>query len=211
MSEIDTMFNDRRCTAVQLMLSTDPTYDNRTIAGTLKMPIRTVQRLRALLNASDDPLVEWKDTARKTRTKGFIEKIQANIDKTSQRPIWLIARDLGVSHTTVYACVKDDLKCSSYRRQTSQILAEKTKNLRLIKSVSPHSSPDLNPLDYFVWSYVENITNMTSHDTKANLIAAIHRAPAGACRKSMLQVPDPYRGGDWCWRRLHWIDVSSTT
>ena len=37
------------------------------------------------------------------------------------------------------------------------------------------SSPDLNPLDYFVWSYVENITNMTSHNTKARLIAAIRR------------------------------------
>ena len=37
------------------------------------------------------------------------------------------------------------------------------------------SSPDLNPLDYFVWSYVENITNMTSHNTKASQIAAIHR------------------------------------
>ena len=37
------------------MISTDPSYDNRTIASTLKMPIRTVQRLRAQLNASDDP------------------------------------------------------------------------------------------------------------------------------------------------------------
>ena len=36
----------------------------------------------------------------------------------------------------------------------------------------PHS---LNPLDYFVWSYVENVTNMTSHNTKASLIATIHR------------------------------------
>ena len=35
--------------------------------------------------------------------------------------------------------------------------------------------PDLNPLDYFVWSYVENITNMTSHNTKVSLIAAICR------------------------------------
>ena len=37
MSESDTMFNerDRRCTAVQLVLSTDPSYDNRTIASTL--------------------------------------------------------------------------------------------------------------------------------------------------------------------------------
>ena len=40
---------------------------------------------------------------------------------------------------------------------------------------------------------------------------SIHRAPAGACWKGMLPVPDPYRGSDWGWRRLHWIDVSSTT
>ena len=39
----------------------------------------------------------------------------------------------------------------------------------------PPSSPDLKPLDYFVWSYVENITNMTSHNTKASPIAAIRR------------------------------------
>ena len=54
MSESDTMFNerDRRCAAVQLMLSTDPTYDNRTIASTLNMQIRMVQRLRAEVNCS---------------------------------------------------------------------------------------------------------------------------------------------------------------
>ena len=41
MSESDTMFNkrDRRCATVQLMLSTDPSYDNRTIASSLKMQI----------------------------------------------------------------------------------------------------------------------------------------------------------------------------
>ena len=39
MSESDTMFNERRCAAVQLMLSTDPSYDNRTIARTLKIQI----------------------------------------------------------------------------------------------------------------------------------------------------------------------------
>ena len=40
---------------------------------------------------------------------------------------------------------------------------------------------------------------------------SIRRAPAGACGKGMPPVPDPYRSGDWGWRRLHWIDVSSTT
>ena len=40
---------------------------------------------------------------------------------------------------------------------------------------------------------------------------SISQAPADACGKGMLPVPDPYRGGDWGWRRLHWIDVSFTT
>ena len=40
---------------------------------------------------------------------------------------------------------------------------------------------------------------------------SIRRALAGPCGKGMLSVPDPYRGGGWGWRRLHWIDVSSTT
>ena len=40
---------------------------------------------------------------------------------------------------------------------------------------------------------------------------SIRRAPAGACGKGMLPVPDPYGGDDWGWRWLHWIYVSSTT
>ena len=40
-----------RCAAVHFMLSTNPSYDNRTIASILKMQIRTVQCLRAQLNA----------------------------------------------------------------------------------------------------------------------------------------------------------------
>ena len=184
------MFNerDRRFAAAQLMLSIDPSYDNRTIASTLKMHTWTVQRLRAQLNASEHPLevVERKHITRKTRTKEFIEKVQAIIDETPQRPIQQSARDLGVSHTTVNACVKEDLKCRSYRRQTSQILTEKTKNLRLIKSIRP-PPPDLNQLDYFVLSYVENINNMTSHSTKASHLPSIRRAPAGACEKTCSQ------------------------
>ncbi len=37
-------------------IHTDPSYDNRTIASTLKMQIQMAQCLRAQLNASDDPL-----------------------------------------------------------------------------------------------------------------------------------------------------------
>ena len=156
------MFNEQdwRCATVQLMLSTNPSYDNRTIASTLKMQLQTVQRLRAQLNASDDPLevAEWKpkveDTARKTRTKEFIKKVQAITDETSQQPIRLIARDLDISHTTVNACVKEDLKCRSYRHQTSQILTEKTKNLRLIKSI--------RLLTWTCWTTLFGYTSRTS-------------------------------------------------
>ena len=49
---------------------------------------------------------------------------------------------------------------------------------RSAMTLYPHdshwSASSLNPLDY-VWSNVENITNMTSHNTKASLITAIRR------------------------------------
>ena len=81
--------------------------------------------------ASDDPLevVEWKpkaeDTARKTWTKEFLEKVQAIIEELQANQVRQVA--------------------------------------------------DLNLLDYFIWSCVENITNMTSHNTKASLITATHQ------------------------------------
>ena len=62
--------------------------------------------LEGKLNASDDPLevVDRKDTARKTRTKEFIEKVQAIIDETPQRPIRQTAGKLGVSHNCEWMC-----------------------------------------------------------------------------------------------------------
>ena len=202
------MFNERdwRCAAVQLMLSTDPSYDNRTIASTLKMQIRTVQRLRAQLNASDDPLevVERKDTARKTRTKEFIEKVQAIIDEITRRPIRQIAREL-----TVNACVKEDLKCRSYRRQTSQILTEKTKNLRLIKSVRPPSSPDLNPTLFGHTSRTSSTWPPTTPKPTWSPPSTEY-LPSSRRRLWKRHAPSS-RSVSRQWLRLHWIDVSSTT
>ena len=66
----------------------------------------------------------------------------------------------------------------SRRRPTSPRrprLGFKRSTMTLYPSLTVPSSPDLNLLDYFVWSYVENITNRTSHNTKANLIAAIRQ------------------------------------
>ena len=54
------------------------------------------------------------------------------------------------------------------------LASEGVLRLNTLLSLDP-SSPDLKPLYYFFWSYVENITNMTSHNTKASLFAAIGR------------------------------------
>ena len=56
MSESDTMLNERdgRGAAVQLMLSTDLSYDNKTIASTLKTQIRAVQRAQGDENKVSD-------------------------------------------------------------------------------------------------------------------------------------------------------------
>lgn len=41
------------------------------------------------------------------------------------------------------------------------------------KNMWPPSSPDANPMDYFVWGYLEAHTNGHAHTTKDSLIAAI--------------------------------------
>ena len=187
MSESDTMFNerDRRCAAVQLMLSTDPSYDNRIIASTLKMQIRTVQCLRAQLNASDDPLevVERKrkaeDTTRKTRTKEFIEKVLAIIDETPQRCGDPMVQSGGWRKTLGVAA---GLSASPQVQRDPGLASKGVLRLCALLSLDP-SSLDLNPHDYFVWSYVEDITNMTSHNTKASLITAIRRVLAKLPRR----------------------------
>ena len=177
MSESDTMFNkrDRRCTAVQVMLSTDPSYDNRTIARILKMQIWMVQRLREQLNVSDDPLevVERKPKAEdimlphifevglKFNTKVYLDVLKSVVipwcnQVAGERP-WVWQQDSAPAHES---------------KETQACLQKECYNF-VPFSHWPPSFPNLKPLDYFIWSYVENITNMTSHNTKASLIAAI--------------------------------------
>ena len=75
-------------------------------------------------------------------------------------------------HQSVPGCAE---KCGDPTRPKTPRLGFRRSATTLYPSLTAPSSPDLNPLVYFAWSYVENITNMTSYNTKANLIAAIHR------------------------------------
>ena len=171
------MFNerDRRCAAVQLMLSTDTSYDNRTIASTLKIQIRTVQRLRAQLNAPDSG-AEWHH--QEDPDQGVHRKGPGNHWWNS--PAAYSADCLRFRRLN--ACVKEDLKCRPYRCQTSQILTEKTKNFRLIKSVRPPSSPRSEPagLLRLVIRREHHQDDLPQHQSQPNRRhpPSIRRAPA---------------------------------
>ena len=204
MSESDTIFNERdqRCTAVQLMHSTDPSYDNRTIASTLKMQIwvatnnrdvprvmktkfpATVMVFGVVLSEGHIMPPHIFEVGLKVNTKVYLDVLKSVVipwgnQVAGGRP-WVWQQDSAPTHKSKEIQARPQKECYDF----------------VSFSHWPPSSPDLDPLDYFVWSYVENITNMTSHNTKASLITAIRRAPAGTCGKGMLPVPDPYRGGD---------------
>ena len=194
-------------------------YDNRAIASTLKMQIwiatnnRDVPRLMKTkfpatvmvfgVVSSESHIMPPHifDVGLKVNTKAYLDVLKSVVipwcnQVAGGRP-WMWQQDSAPAHKS---------------KEFKAWLQKECYDFVPFSHWSP-SSPDMNPLDYFVWSYVENITNMTSHNTKASLIAAIHRvfAELPPCGKAMLPVPDPYEGGDWGWRRLHWIDVRSTT
>ena len=175
MSESDTMFNerDRRCAAVQLMLSADPSYDNRTIASTLKMQIWIAT------NNRDVPRVmKTKFPATfmvfKVRATSYHLTSSKSAWKSTPKCTWMCWRMWWSSGVIRWPVA--DLGCGSRtrRRPTSPRRPRLGFRRSTLFSLTP-SSPTWTRWIIFVWSYVENITNMTSYNTKASLIAAIRR------------------------------------
>ena len=183
MSESDTMFNkrDRRCTTVQVMLSTNQTYDNRIIASTLKMQIWIAT------NNRDVPRVM------KTKFPATVMVFGVVSSEGHIMPPHIFKVGLNVN-TKVYldvlksvvipwcnqvaggrAWVWQQFSVPAHNSKETQAWLQKECYDFVPFSRWPLSYPNLNPLDYFVWSYVENITNMTFHNTKASLIATIRQ------------------------------------
>ena len=205
MSESDTMFNerDRRCAAVQHMLSNDPSYDNRTITSTLKMQIRTVQ------------------------VSGYGYGLWCGFNGGPQHATSHLRSRLESQHQSAPGCAEecgDPLVQSGARWQTLGVAAglsagpqiqrdpglvsEGVLRLCTLLSLVPLlPRPEPAGLLRLVIRREHHQHDLPQHQSQPDL----HRAPAGACGKGMLPVPDPYRGGDWGWRRLHWVDVNSTT
>ena len=171
--ESDTMFNERnrRCAAVQLMLSTDPPYDsqnhyciatnNRDVPRVMKTKFPATVMVFGVLSSEGHIMPPHIfEVGLKVNTKMYLDVLKSVMipwcnQVASGRP-WEWQQDSALAHKS---------------KETQAWLQKECYDFVPFSHWAP-SSPDLNPLNYFVCSYV---TNMTSHNTKASLITAIHR------------------------------------
>ena len=204
------MFNerDRRCAAVQHMHSTDPSYDNRTIASTLKMQIWIAT------NNRDVPRVM------KTKFPATVMAFDVVSSEGHIMPPHIFEVGLKVN-TKVYL---DVLKCvvipwcnqvaggRPWVWQQDSAPAHKSRLgfRRSATTLYPSLTGPPPPPTWTRWTTSFGHTSRTS-PTWPPITPKPAWSQPFACGKSMLPVPVPYRGGDWGWMRLHWIDVSSTT
>ena len=216
MSESDTIFNerDRRCTAVQRMLSTDPSYDNRTIASTLKMQIwiatnnRHVSRVMKTkfpatfmvfgVVSSEGHIMPPHifEVGLKVNTKVYLDVLKSVVipwcnQVAGGRP-WVWQQDSAPAQARLQK------ECYDFVPFSHCPLRRRPEPAGLLHLVIRRG-------------YHQHDLLLHQSQPGRRHPPSIHRAPTCASGKSMLPVPDPYRGGDWGWRRLHWIDVSSTT
>ena len=208
MSESDTMLNkrDQRCTTVQLMLSTDPSYDNRTIASTLKMQIWMVQHLRAQLNASDNP------------SDGYGYGLWCGFKWGPHHATSHLRSQLESQYQSIPGCGEecgDPLVQSGGRWQTLGVAAglgpgpevqrdlglalEGVLRLCTLLSLAPLLPAELLRLVMHREQHQHDLPQHQSQTDRRHPLS-IRWAPTGACGKGMLPVPDPYPGGDWGWR-----------
>ncbi|KPU74657.1 uncharacterized protein Dana_GF26712 [Drosophila ananassae] len=130
------------------------------------------------------------------KTPKFIEQVQDTVDLDPSKSMRAVARDLNVSEGLIRKIVHEDLRYKSYVMRRGQFMSAQTQDQRLIRAkrllnklkhpdcpddhVTPHlwppSSPDLNPLDYYVWGVLERDTNKYPHNTVASLRTSIAKA-----------------------------------
>ena len=61
------------------------------------------------------------------------------------------------------------------------------------KNTWPPNSPDLNPLDYYVWSVIERESNKSRHTDIKSLAQAIQTAFANMSRDQLKRACDRFR------------------
>ena len=206
MFESDTMFNerDRRCAAVQLMLSTDPSYDNRTIASILKMliwiatnnrdvPSMMKRKFPATVMVFDGVSSQGHimpshifEVGLKVNTKVYLDVLKSVVipwcnQVAGSRP-WVWQQDSAPAHKSkeTQAWLQE---CYDFVPFSHRPLLPRPEPAGLLRLVirREHHQHDLPQ-------------HQSQRDRRHP--PSIRRAATGACGKGMLPVPDLYRGGD---------------
>ena len=197
------MFNeqDRRCAAVQPMLSAYTSYNNRTIASTLKMQIRTVLNVPMVMETKFQAMLMFFgmvssegdimpphtfEVSLKVNTKVYLDVLKSGVipwcnQVAGGRP-WVWQQDSALAH-------------ESKETQAS----EGVLRLYTLLSLAPLlPRPEPTGLLRLVIRRKHHQHDLPQHQSQPvnRHPPSIHRAPAGVCGKGILPVPDPYRGGD---------------
>ena len=208
------MFNEQdcRCAAVQLILSTDPSYDNRTIASTLKMQIwiamnnRDVPRVMktkfpatVLLFAvvsSEGHIMPHHiyEVGLKVNTKVYLDVLKSVVipwcnQVGGGRP-WVWQQESTLSHKSKEPQAWLQKECYDFVPFSHWYPLL----LLLLLLLLPKPAGLLR----LVIRREHHQHDLPQHESQpdSHHPPSIRRALAGDCGKGMLPVPGPYRGGD---------------
>ena len=206
MSESDTMFNERdqRCAAVQPMLSTDPSYNNRTITSTLKMQIWIAT------NNRDVPRVMKTKFPAMVLVFGLVSSVGHIMPphifevglKVNKKVYLDVLKSVVIPWCNQVAGgrprVRQQDSAPNHKSKETQA-SEGVLRLCTLLSLAPLlPRPESTGLCRLVIRQEHHQHNLPQHQSQPDRCHSpgIRRAPAGACGKGMLPVPDPYQGSD---------------
>ena len=207
MSESDTMFNerDRRCAAVQLRLSTDPSYDNRTIASTLKMQIWIATNNRDVPSVMTIKFPATVMVFSAVSSEGHIMPPHIfEVGLKVNRKVYLnVLKSVVIPWYNQVA----DGRPWVWQQDSAPPTSSKTPRLGFRRSATTCTLLSLAPLLprtepagllrlVICREHHQHDLPQYQRQPAHRYLPSIRRAPAGTCGKGMLPVPDPYRGGD---------------
>ena len=202
------------------MLSTDPSYDNRTIASTLKVQIWIAMNNRGVPRVMKTKFSAMVMVFGVVSSEGHITP--PNIFEVGLKVNTKVYLDVLKSVVIPWCNQVAGGRPWVWEQDSAPATSPKRPRLSFRRSATtsyPSLTGPLPPPTWTRWTTSFGHTSRTlprwppttPNQPDHRHPPSIRQASAGACGKGMLPVPDPYPGGDWGWRRLHWIDISSTT
>ncbi|XP_076279399.1 uncharacterized protein LOC143208672 [Lasioglossum baleicum] len=162
---------------------------------------------------SETPARKSHSKERVVRTSNIIERVQELIFQDPGQSIRKLSSVVGISEKTMRRIIEEDLRYKSYTIKVRQMLSDAARakrvkravtcscvpyetvagRIRLSKEFWPPNRPDLNPLDFYVWSVVERVSNKSRRANVASLKSAIEAAFAGMDRDALKRACHRFR------------------